>query len=153
MDHGTLDARAREILKSVIAHYILTGEPVGSRTIAKMNWEGLSPASIRNVMADLEEMGFLAQPHTSAGRVPTESAFRLYVDAILDQSVSDSTLLEGALGREGALAEGSHATDELLRRAADLLSRATGQLGFFIAAQPDRMLLRHVVFVRVSSSV
>ena len=77
-----LSARAQEILRSVVTHYILTGEPVGSRTIAKMNWEGLSPASIRNVMADLEEMGYLTHPHTSAGRIPTDLGYRHYVNAL-----------------------------------------------------------------------
>jgi len=75
--------RAHEILRSVITHYILTGEPVGSKTISRMSGEGLSPATIRNVMADLEEMGYLAQPHTSAGRVPTDKGYRYYVDTIL----------------------------------------------------------------------
>src|SRR5262245_36026806 len=100
-----LSARAQEILRSVVTHYILTGEPVGSRTIAKMSLEGLSPASIRTVMADLEEMGFLTQPHTSAGRIPTDQGYRYYVDNLppagrvlpQDRALIDSSLrgLEG----------------------------------------------------------
>ena len=78
-----LPPRAQEILRCVVSHYILTGEPVGSKTISRMSGEGLSPATIRNVMADLEEMGYLAQPHTSAGRVPTDKGYRYYVDTIL----------------------------------------------------------------------
>src|SRR2546423_5663741 len=71
-----LNLRYREILNSIVQAYIETGEPVGSRTISKLRESSLSPASIRNVMADLAEEGYLAQPHTSAGRVPTGKAFR-----------------------------------------------------------------------------
>jgi heat-inducible transcriptional repressor len=78
-----LSPRSREILRTIIGHYIRTGEPVGSRTISKMTWEGLSPATIRNVMADLEEMGYLTHPHTSAGRIPTDKGYRFYVDTLL----------------------------------------------------------------------
>jgi heat-inducible transcriptional repressor len=77
-----LPSRHREILNSIVRAYIETGEPVGSRTISRHRSEALSPASIRNVMADLAEEGFLAQPHTSAGRVPTEKAFRHYVGSL-----------------------------------------------------------------------
>jgi heat-inducible transcriptional repressor len=76
----TLDSRSREVLVAVIAEYVRTAEPVGSRAVARRHIRGLSPATIRNVMADLEEMGYLIQPHTSAGRVPTDKAYRFYVD-------------------------------------------------------------------------
>src|SRR4030095_14415429 len=75
-----LDQRSRQVLLSVIAEYVETGEPVGSRAIARRNIAGPPPATIRNAMADLEEMGYLVQPHTSAGRVPTDAAYRFYVD-------------------------------------------------------------------------
>jgi heat-inducible transcriptional repressor len=77
-----LKSRHREILSSIVRTYIETGEPVGSRTISKLRQEELSPASIRNVMADLADAGYLSQPHTSAGRVPTEKAFRFYVKSL-----------------------------------------------------------------------
>lgn len=77
-----LKSRHREILSSIVRTYIETGEPVGSRTISKLRQEELSPASIRNVMADLADEGYLSQPHTSAGRVPTEKAFRFYVSSL-----------------------------------------------------------------------
>ncbi len=80
----TLNDRSRNILNAVIVSYIRTAAPVGSRSITKVFDFGLSPASIRNVMADLEDLGFLAQPHTSAGRVPTEKAFRMYVESLID---------------------------------------------------------------------
>ena len=76
--------RMRWILRTIIENYILTAEPVGSRTISKKSDFQLSPATIRNIMSDLEELGYLFQPHTSAGRVPTEKGFRFYVDSILD---------------------------------------------------------------------
>jgi len=80
MSNAPLDKRSREVLVAVIAEYVQTAEPVGSRAIARHHIRGLSPATIRNVMADLEEMGYLSQPHTSAGRVPTDKAYRFYVD-------------------------------------------------------------------------
>src|SRR3954451_6759136 len=77
-----LKSRHQEILSSIVRAYIETGEPVGSRTISKRRKDELSPASIRNVMADLVDEGYLSQPHTSAGRIPTEKAFRFYVSAL-----------------------------------------------------------------------
>src|ERR1700678_800162 len=82
---GQLKARYREILIAIVRSYIETGEPVGSRTISKLREDALSPASIRNVMADLADEGYLSQPHTSAGRVPTEKAFQLYVASLQGQ--------------------------------------------------------------------
>ena len=81
-DHETLDERTQNILIAVVSSFIQTADPVGSRTISKRFDFGLSPATIRNVMADLEDLGFLEQPHTSAGRVPTDKAYRHYVDHI-----------------------------------------------------------------------
>ncbi len=75
-----LERRSREVLVAVIAEYVRTAEPVGSRAVARRHLRGLSPATIRNVMADLEDMGYLTHPHTSAGRVPTDKAYRFYVD-------------------------------------------------------------------------
>src|SRR4051812_24559047 len=77
-----LKSRHREILSSIVRTYIETGEPVGSRTISKLRQEELSAASIRNVMADLADEGYLSQPHTSAGRIPTAKAFRFYVGSL-----------------------------------------------------------------------
>ncbi len=80
-----LDERRRQVLQAVICDYIETAEPVGSRSVAKRYRFGLSPATIRNAMADLEEMGYLSQPHSSAGRLPTDKAYRLYVDELGDE--------------------------------------------------------------------
>ena len=78
-----LDERKFMILRAIIDDYILTAMPVGSRTISRKQGVGFSPATIRNEMSDLEELGYLAQPHTSAGRVPSDKAYRLYVDSLL----------------------------------------------------------------------
>src|SRR3989442_3293585 len=76
-----MDARQRDVLIALIREYVDSAEPVGSRVLSKRHFPHLSPATIRNVMADLEEMGYLSQPHASAGRIPTDKAYRLYVDA------------------------------------------------------------------------
>jgi heat-inducible transcriptional repressor len=78
-----LDDRSRTLLKALVEHYIADGQPVGSRALSKLSGLDLSPATIRNVMADLEEAGFVASPHTSAGRVPTPRGYRLFVDTLL----------------------------------------------------------------------
>src|SRR4249919_1089647 len=78
-----LSERAQILLKTLVEHYIADGQPVGSRALSKYSGLDLSPASIRNIMADLEEMGFVASPHTSAGRVPTPRGYRLFVDTLL----------------------------------------------------------------------
>ena len=82
---GFLDDRGALVLRLVIEDYIDTAEPVGSRTISKKMAQHLSPATIRNIMADLEEMGYLIQPHTSAGRIPTVAGFRYYVNRLLER--------------------------------------------------------------------
>src|SRR5574343_1075644 len=82
--HGnSMDKRAQILLKTLVEHYISDGQPVGSRTLSKCSGLDLSPASIRNVMSDLEELGFIVSPHTSAGRVPTPRGYRFFVDSLL----------------------------------------------------------------------
>src|SRR5579862_9538588 len=80
-----LSGRARQVLYHCVSEYVATGEPVGSRTLSKKSGLDLSPATIRNVLSDLEEEGYLRQPHTSAGRVPTDKAFRLFIDALMER--------------------------------------------------------------------
>jgi heat-inducible transcriptional repressor len=141
-----LATRAHEILRKVVAHYILTGEPVGSRTIAKMTGEGLSPATIRNVMSDLEDLGYLTQPHTSSGRIPTDKGYRYYVDTLLpaarvgahDRAVIDSSLR----GVGGELNEAM----EVVPR---LLSRLTSQVAYLLAPPSSDAVLKHIEFVRL----
>src|ERR1700744_6628092 len=101
---GQIGHREREILTAIIETYISTGEPVGSRTLSRHNPDGLSPATIRNVMADLSDSGFLEQPHTSAGRIPTSQGYRYYVDQISGKatiSPADQTLISDTLQGTG----------------------------------------------------
>src|SRR5579859_7912361 len=117
-----LSARARQVLYHCVTEYVATGEPVGSRTLSKKAGLDLSPASIRNVLADLEEGGYLHQPHTSAGRVPTDRAFRLFVDALMQ--VRALTRDEQAAIREkfSSLEPGQN----VMRETGKLLSELTG---------------------------
>ena len=85
MDEMELDERKIKILDAIIRNYLETGEPVGSRTISKYTDLNLSSATIRNEMADLEEMGYIIQPHTSAGRIPSDKGYRLYVDMLMEE--------------------------------------------------------------------
>src|SRR6202049_4133672 len=113
-----IDAREREILTAIVETFITTGEPVGSRTLARANREGLSPASIRNVMADLADAGYLEQPHTSAGRVPSAEAYRYYVEQITGQaSLSDEnqSIIQGSL-------QGVTDVEEFMERTSHVLS-------------------------------
>lgn len=143
MPEAELDRRDREILREIIRSFIETGEPVGSRTIAKIHPEGLSPASIRNIMADLEEAGYLMQPHTSAGRVPTDRGYRYYVDSLLtgvELPRSDREKIAEVIRKPGSLPE---ALEEISR----LISRLTHQVGFVVSPDHTRAILRHLEFV------
>jgi heat-inducible transcriptional repressor len=140
-----LTPRAHELLRKIVAHYILSGEPVGSRTLSKLSGESLSPATIRNVMADLEEMGYLVQPHTSAGRIPTDKGYRYYVDTLLPKGPvgQDRALIDSSLrGVEGTLSEAM----EVVPR---LLSRLTSQVAYLLAPPPADAVLKHIEFVRL----
>ncbi len=146
MRDTVLDARAQEILKDIIVNYITTGEPVGSRLIARMTREGLSPASVRNVMADLEEMGYLAQPHTSAGRVPTDKGYRFYVDSLLPAEAlgpRDRALVEAGLSGLGGEFIGA------MEAIPKLLSVLTRQVGYFVSPPIADAVLKHIEFVRL----
>jgi len=146
MQENPIDARAEEILKKVIVNYILTGEPVGSRTIAKLSREGLSSASIRNVMADLEEGGFLAQPHASAGRVPTDKGYRYYVDGLLDPvrlAPRDKALIDESLSRVAS------EFGEAMEIIPKILSRLSRHVGYVISPPIRQAVLKHIEFVRL----
>jgi heat-inducible transcriptional repressor len=138
-----MDRRAREIFKALVSTHLSTGGPVGSRTLSRLSRERLSPATIRNVMADLEELGYLEQPHTSAGRVPTERGYRLYVDSMLQAAPLSH-------GEERAIREGLVGSDDLpalLERASLLLSRLSRHLAIVVAPSLSQVRLRHVEFV------
>src|SRR5213082_1490067 len=94
-----LDQRAQILLKTLIERYIAEGQPVGSRTLSKYSGLELSPATVRNVMADLEELGFISSPHTSAGRVPTPRGYRFFVDSLMTVKPLESRDASEAAGR------------------------------------------------------
>src|SRR3989475_11097440 len=121
--------REREILTAIVETFISTGEPVGSRTLARSNREGLSPASIRNVMADLSDAGFLEQPHTSSGRVPTTEAYRYYVEQLTGKarlSDEDENIIQGSL-------HGIADVQEFMERSSHGLSLISHNVGVAVA--------------------
>jgi len=141
-----LAARDREVLEAIITDYIQTAEPVGSRTVSKKHNIRLSPATIRNVMADLEEMGFLIQPHTSAGRVPTDRAFRFYVDSIL--AVRNLTLVDRDRIEMGFQDEKMDMNDSM-KRASSLLSLLSKQTGVVLAPRFGSNIFKHIEFIKL----
>jgi len=145
-----LNAREREILKLLINYYIATAEPVGSRVLAQKYPIGLSPATIRNTMQDLEEMGLVSQPHTSAGRVPTDMGYRTFVDQILTpEPISDQ---DAEALREHVTAEGAHAVEELLEKTTRVLASISSELGVTLAPRFDQGILTRVELVPVAKN-
>jgi heat-inducible transcriptional repressor len=143
-----LDERCRELLTLLIKAHIATGEPVGSRAISRLTRDGLSPATVRNSVADLEEAGYLEQPHTSAGRVPSDKGYRFYVDHILEQTqLSDS---DEATIQQGILGAGWASADHLMTRATHLLSDLSAGVGIIVLPSLTQDKLKHIDFVRLS---
>ncbi|HEY0306397.1 MAG TPA: heat-inducible transcriptional repressor HrcA [Longimicrobiales bacterium] len=149
MNGVPLNDREQRILEAVIRTYVETAEPAGSRTVAKRFGLGVSAATIRNAMADLEEKGFLYHPHTSAGRIPTDLAYRYYVD-ILMQPVRLSTAEQRMLRRQLA-DEASGPIERVIRRAAQVLGLLTGELGVAIAPRLEDVTLEKLELVPVTS--
>jgi heat-inducible transcriptional repressor len=146
-----LDARSREMLALLIKTHITTGEPVGSRAISALTREGLSSATVRNIISQLEDAGYLVQPHTSAGRVPSDKGYRFYVDHILGQttlSASDENAIHhGLLGYQPVI--GFPSADLLMSRASQLLSYFSESVGIVISPSLQHELIKHVDFVRL----
>ena len=141
-----LSKREREILREVVELYLASGEPVASAALARASRTGLSSASMRNVMAELEEKGFLIQPHTSAGRVPTDLGFRLYIDAILQSAAlaqRDERRLKAMLLPGGPL-------EEVLAQVSRVLADVTTEVGMALAPTSQQATLQSVHFVRVA---
>jgi heat-inducible transcriptional repressor len=141
-----LSPREREVLQAVVASYIQTGAPVSSRAVSRGNSEQLSPASLRSIMADLEEAGYITHPHTSAGRVPTDLGYRVYVDSLDGRQhlpVSERRALRDSLHATGDI-------DSLVSRCCKLLSVASHQVG--VGTEPLREVTtyRHVELVRLA---
>lgn len=144
----TLDDRKYMILKAIIDDYILTAVPVGSRTISRKSGVGYSPATIRNEMSDLEELGYLAQPHTSAGRIPSYKAYRLYVDSLLS---SDEVTEEEKRQIHDYMSRRSGQMEDIIKAAADVLADTTQYTSVIIAPQVQTLRIKRVQLVPVSA--
>jgi heat-inducible transcriptional repressor len=141
-----LSARARQVLYHCVTEYVSTGEPVGSRTLSKKSDLDLSPASIRNVLADLEDLGYLKQPHTSAGRVPTDRAFRLFIDALMQVHQLTHDEEEAIRARFASLEPGRQA----MRETGKFLSELTGTAAVVVAPRSETLVLKQLRFIRTS---
>ncbi|HWH17315.1 MAG TPA: heat-inducible transcriptional repressor HrcA, partial [Allosphingosinicella sp.] len=144
---GEMSERARDVFRMVVENYLSSGLPVGSRTISRLPGINLSPASIRNVMQDLEELGLLSHPHTSAGRVPTEGGLRLFVDGMMqaaEPSPEERAVIEGRLGRGGPI-------EEALSAATAALSGLSACAGIVLVPKREPVL-KQLGFVQLSPS-
>ena len=150
MESEELSRRERRVLEAVIRSYVQTAEPAGSRTLSRRFGLGVSPATIRNTMSDLEEKGFLFHPHTSAGRVPTNKAYRLYVDSLLSIPAIRAAETE-RLAEEITGSIGSSPIETILQRAAQTLGVLTQELGVALGPRLDHSILRRLELVRISS--
>jgi len=140
-----LDNRARTLLKALVERYIADGQPVGSRALSKLSGLELSPATIRNIMADLEEMGFVASPHTSAGRVPTPRGYRMFVDTLLTVEAIDETALEGRM--QSRLQNTS--PQKIITNAAQVLSSLSQFAGVVMTPRREAVF-QQIEFLRLS---
>lgn len=143
-----LDARARQLLRTLIARYIAEGQPIGSRTLAKASGLDVSPATIRNIMADLEEFGLVAAPHTSAGRVPTSQGYRVFVDSLIEMRPLGEPEVD-QLRRELPT---DVSTPDLLGSATSLLSEMTHFVGVVSVPRREEFPFRHIDFVQLDGA-
>ncbi len=144
---ASLNERERQVLEAVIETYVETAEPAGSRTISKRFGHALSAATIRNTMSDLEEKGYLYHPHTSAGRIPTDLAYRVYVNSLMrlsQVSASDSHQIREELAERNAV-------DQILERAAQVLGVLTKELGVAVGPTLDEALLERLELLQAGS--
>ena len=145
-DAADLDPREESILRSVIREHIVSGDPIGSRTLSKGGRLDLSPATIRSVMSELEDRGLLTQPHISAGRIPTNKAWRLYVDRWVGKTkmaAEQTRAIDEALGgHRGEITD-------LLETASRQLSKFSRQVGVVLRPEVRRLVVEHVEFVRL----
>lgn len=139
-----INRRARKILHAVVSEYLQSGEAVGSRTVTRRHGIGLSAATVRNVMADLEEMGLLEQPHTSAGRVPTESGLRFFIDSLLTVRGLSPKEKQEIRDRSGV---DSLDLDEVVLRTSRMLSEITPYAGIVLTPRPEYERFQHIEFV------
>jgi heat-inducible transcriptional repressor len=144
---GSLDERRSEILRSLIQLHIQTGEPVGSESLSRLLRRSLSPATIRNIMADLEALGYLGHPHTSAGRLPTDEGYRLYVDQLMDRAPLGP---DDAAAIDNSLRIGDISPRQVLENASHLLSRLSKQVAFVLVPELAHTSFRHLDLVRLA---
>ena len=144
MPATALDDRRREVLRTLIQLHVDTGEPVGSESLSRALGRALSPASLRAIMADLEALGYLDHPHTSAGRVPTDEGYRVYVDSLM----GPRSLAPGEAERiDSELRSADASVEQTMERASHLLSRLSRHVGFVLAPDIARTSFRHVDLV------
>ncbi len=149
MLYEDLNDREKTILRSIVHQFILTASPVGSRNITKKFNVGVSPATVRNIMSDLEDSGFINHPHTSAGRIPTDKGYRYYVDSLMELQKlksSDKGIIDRSLDK--SLLE----TDDILKIASQLLSRITKQIACVTYPTLDNGILEKIQLVELSST-
>jgi heat-inducible transcriptional repressor len=149
MDNEAVTTRAQQVLKLLIERYLRDGQPIGSKTLVEEGHLALSPASVRNVMAELEELGYLAAPHTSAGRIPTVQGLRFFVDTLVTMKELTKETLEQARAR---LNPTKQTMPELLDAASHLLSQMTGFAGLVTMPRFERRILRHLEFLPLSDN-
>ena len=142
-DGMQLDDRKRIILQAIIRNYLETGEPVGSRTISKYTDLNLSSATIRNEMADLEEMGYIIQPHTSAGRIPSDKGYRLYVDMLMEQKEQELSEMQDQM------LEKADKMDQLLKQAAKVLANSTNYATLVSSPMNNRNRIKFIQLTMV----
>ncbi|WP_417687273.1 heat-inducible transcriptional repressor HrcA [Roseibium sp.] len=147
MSLSDLDKRSREIFRSIVESYLETGEPVGSRNVSRALNMSLSPASVRNVMSDLEHMGLLHSPHTSAGRLPTQIGLRFFIDALLE--VGDLSMEERQrIDIQVRASRNANSAEQVLTEASQMLSGLSSGAGVVLTHKSD-MRLKHIEFVRI----
>jgi heat-inducible transcriptional repressor len=143
-----LDDRSKRILKELISLYCLTGEPVGSRTLSKRIKLGLSPATIRNVLSDLEQLGYIAQPHTSAGRVPTDQGYRFYVNYLMKNQSLNSSQKEMMVNQ---MQQHSGDLQNLLLLTTELMSHFSHSIALAMTPNLEKLVLENIDFVQINS--
>ena len=144
MHTSHLDERQKDVLRSVIQLHIATGEPVGSENLARHLNRTMSSATLRNVMAELEKLGYLDHPHTSAGRMPTDEGYRVFVDSLMShqpRARGEAAAIESELRpRDGS-------PSQVMEQASQLLSRLSRNVGFVLVPDTSRTALRHIDLV------
>ncbi|MFC7517051.1 heat-inducible transcriptional repressor HrcA [Herbaspirillum sp. GCM10030257] len=140
-----LDTRAQTLLKALVERYIADGQPVGSRALSKISGLDLSPATIRNIMADLEEMGFVASPHTSAGRIPTPRGYRMFVDTLLTVQAIDESTVEARMQKQLQL----KSPQKIISNAAQILS-SLSQFAGVVMTPRHESIFQQIEFLRLS---